>query len=68
MTALLDFSAPPFSSLGAAERQAIRQAIDVARYEPGEHLKEAGAEWTGLHLVLRGRVEARSGESSSTEG
>jgi CBS domain-containing protein len=65
MTGFLDFSEPPFASLSAAERQRIREAVDVARYESGESLKDAGQRWTGLHLVLRGQVEAKSPEEAA---
>lgn len=58
MAGLLDFSEPPFSSLSAAERQGFRDAVDVARFDAGQALREPGSQWDGLYLVLRGRVEA----------
>ena len=67
MTGFLDFSEPPFSSLSAGERQRIREAVDVARFESGEMLKAADQDWSGLHLILRGRVEAKlAGEGSGS--
>lgn len=59
MTGLLDFSEPPFSSLNVGERHRIRQAVDVARFETGGVLRDAGDQWERLHLILRGRVEAK---------
>jgi len=58
MAGFLDFSEPPFSSLSAAERQSFRDAVDVARFDAGQALREAGTQWDRLYLVLRGRVEA----------
>ncbi len=58
MAGFLDFSEPPFSSLSAAERQHVREAVDVARFDAGQVLRETGTKWDRLYLVLRGRVEA----------
>jgi CBS domain-containing protein len=71
MTGFLNFSAPPFSSLNASERQRVRQAVNVARFEPDGVLSEAGRQWERLHLILKGRVEARlpeGGEGSRQYG
>ena len=60
MTGFLDFSEPPFSSLDAAERQRVRDAVSVASFKAGETLRDSDTGWSHLYLILRGRVEARA--------
>ena len=69
MSGFLNFSAPPFSSLNAAERQRVRRAVNLARFKPDGVLSEAGKQWKRLHLILKGRVEARlpEGEEGSRQ-
>jgi len=60
MTGFLDFSEPPFSSLDAAERQRVRDAVSVASFKVGETLRDSDTGWSHLYLILRGQVEARA--------
>ena len=59
MTGFLDFSEPPFGSLDAAERQRVRDVVEVASFAAGDSLRAAGEDWDRLYVILRGRVEAR---------
>lgn len=60
MTGFLDFAEPPFSSLDAAERQRVRDAVSVASFKAGETLRGSDTGWSHLYLILRGQVEARA--------
>ncbi|MGD8773237.1 MAG: CBS domain-containing protein, partial [Gammaproteobacteria bacterium] len=64
MTGFFDFSEPPLSTLDAGERQRLRQAVDVARFQQNEVLRESGEQWSHMYLVLRGRVEAQAQDES----
>lgn len=59
MAGFLDFSEPPLNTLDAAQRQRLREAVDVARFGQGEVLRQAGEPWGALYLLLRGCVEAQ---------
>lgn len=54
-----NFASPPFDQLRAHEREALKQALSVGYYAPGEVLLEAGSSVPGLFVLLKGVVEER---------
>lgn len=64
MSSFLNLSEPPFAGLSAAERQRVRDNIDVAAFETGELVKEAGRRWRRLLIVLRGCIDAYDEDGS----
>jgi signal-transduction protein with cAMP-binding, CBS, and nucleotidyltransferase domain len=51
MTGFLDFAEPPFSSLDAAERQRVRDAVSVASFKAGETLRDSDTGWRPVPKV-----------------
>jgi len=59
MSGILDLSSPPFDALSAPDRRKLRDAIDVARFEPGDVVKAPEERWEALFVVLKGLIEGR---------
>jgi CBS domain-containing protein len=51
-----NFAASPFDCLGAAEKQLVRDHVDIAYFREGETLLERGHEATHLFIVVKGHV------------
>ncbi len=61
MPVALDFSAPPFDRLTAAEQRKLAAAADIAFLQPGEVLIHAGEAPAHLYLIVKGLVSERAG-------
>ena len=59
MSGILDLSSPPFDALSAPDRRRVRDAVEVARFEPGDVVKAPGERWPSLYVVLKGLIEGR---------
>ena len=51
-----DFTASPFDSLNAEERQMVRGAVDIAYFRAGDVVLDLGAEPSHLFVVIKGHV------------
>ena len=58
-----DTQNPPFDRLTQKEAADLRAAVDIGYYAPGETILALGQPATHLHIVLKGSVEARDGET-----
>ena len=56
-----DFTASPFDSLNADERQMVRDAVDIAYFRTGDVVLELGAEPSHLFVVIKGHVAQHDG-------
>ena len=64
-----NFAASPFDCLGAAEKQLVRDHVDIAYFREGETLLERGDEATHLFIVVKGHVsQLDGGEVVATYG
>jgi CBS domain-containing protein len=59
MTEGFDAGTPPFDRLTHSEVEALRAAIDIGYFAPGEVVVAAGRESKQLHVVIKGAVEVR---------
>ena len=57
-----DAANPPFDRLKPNEVDALREAVDIGYYRPGETLIAQGAAAETLFVVIKGAVEERDGE------
>lgn len=57
-----NFAASPFDCLGAAEKQLVRDHVDIAYFREGETLLERGHEATHLFIVVKGHVSQLDGD------
>lgn len=62
MPKAFDFSNPPFDCLTPAEQDLVRQSLDIAFFQEGEQIIQAGAASDHLYVVIKGYVEERDGE------
>ncbi|MCI4678494.1 DUF294 nucleotidyltransferase-like domain-containing protein [Rhodoblastus acidophilus] len=60
MSVLLDTTTAPFDRLTADEAEALRGALDVAYFKPGETIIAQGAAPEGLYVIIKGAVEERA--------
>lgn len=58
-----DTQNPPFDRLTQKEAADLRAAVDIGYYAPGDTILALGQPATHLHIVLKGSVEARDGET-----
>ncbi|RAI59111.1 DUF294 nucleotidyltransferase-like domain-containing protein [Roseicella frigidaeris] len=58
-----DASNPPFDRLTQPEIGELRAALDIAYLAPGEAVLRPGQAAEHLHVVIKGAVEARDGET-----
>jgi CBS domain-containing protein len=54
----IDFGAPPFDLLEAAQAARVAAATDIAYFKPGEQLIAAGSASPAVYVILKGRVQA----------
>lgn len=66
MSDAFDFANPPFDRLGAAERDKVRAATDIAYYRAGEALVRPGQPMEHLFVVLKGLVAVKEGDEVVT--
>ena len=57
-----NFAASPFDCLGTAEKQLVRDNIDIAYFRDGETILERGDEATHLFVVIKGYVSQLDGD------
>ena len=57
-----NFAASPFDCLGTAEKQLVRDHVDIAYFREGETLLERGHEATHLFIVVKGHVSQLDGD------
>ncbi len=57
-----NFAASPFDCLNAAERQLVRDSVDIGYFREGEAILEPGIEPTHLFVVIKGHVRQFDGE------
>jgi CBS domain-containing protein len=57
-----DAANPPFDRLKPNEVDALREAVDIGYYRPGETLIAQGAAAETLFVVIKGAVEERDGD------
>jgi len=60
-----DPSNAPFDRLSGPEIEAVRAALDIAYFRPGETLLARGAAPEGLFIVMKGRVAERDGDETA---
>jgi len=65
MTAGFDTQNPPFDRLTQAECEVLKSALDIGYFAPGEVIVARGQSSSHLHVVLKGTVEVREGETLS---
>src|SRR5918993_4716360 len=58
-----DPSNPPFDRLPQQEVDAVTAALDVGYFRPGEAIVRQGGASEHLHVIIKGAVEGRDGES-----
>ena len=58
-----DPSNPPFDRLTQQEVDAVTAALDVGYFRPGEAIVRQGGASERLHVIIKGAVEGRDGES-----
>jgi CBS domain-containing protein len=58
-----DAANPPFDRLSAEEFDGLLAAVDVGYFPPGEVIVARGRASDALHVVIKGKVEARDGAS-----
>ena len=57
-----NFAASPFDCLGAAEKQLVRDHVDIAYFPEGETILDPGHEPTHLFIVVKGHVSQLDGD------
>jgi CBS domain-containing protein len=57
-----NFAASPFDCLGAAEKQLVRDNVDIAYFPEGETILDRGREATHLFIVVKGHVSQLDGD------
>jgi CBS domain-containing protein len=57
-----DISNPPFDRLTEAEVAAVRAAVDIQYFRPGDTIVAPGAIAEALYVVIKGSAEERNGE------
>ncbi len=62
MPSAFDFSASPFDTLDADERQIVRDNIDIAYFRDDEVILETGAEPESLFVIIKGHVSEYEGD------
>lgn len=62
MPSAFNFSASPFDCLNAAERQLVREHVDIAYFREGEVVLDAGMAPDHLYVVIKGHVQQHEGE------
>jgi len=69
MAQTFDLSHAPFDRLSPAEAEAVRAAVDIGYFRPGETILARGAAPESLFIVLTGCIEEREGaEVASLRG
>lgn len=58
-----DAQNPPFDRLTHEEIEKIRGAVDIEYFAPQHRIVEKGRTSTHLHVIIKGSVEARDGDS-----
>ncbi|HEX2136268.1 MAG TPA: DUF294 nucleotidyltransferase-like domain-containing protein [Microvirga sp.] len=58
-----DATSPPFDRLSHQETEELTAALDIGYYRPGEIIVQQGRASDLLHVVIKGSVEARDGDS-----
>jgi len=58
-----DANNPPFDRLTAQEIGEVRAALDILYVKPGEVILARGQPAEALHVIIKGAVEARDGET-----
>ena len=61
MAQAFDISNAPFDRLSPTEAEAVRAALDIAYFRPGETIIARGGAPESLFIVLKGAVEEREG-------
>jgi CBS domain-containing protein len=62
MPKVFETHAPPFDRLNPGEIAALKDALDVGYFRPGETLVARGGASDNLHVIIKGAVEERDGE------
>jgi CBS domain-containing protein len=57
-----NFAASPFDCLNSAERQLVRDSVDIGYFREGQTILEPGVEPTHLFVVIKGHVRQYDGE------
>ena len=63
MTQAFDTQNPPFDRLDQEEASELRAAVDIGYYAPSTTIIASGAASEHLHVIIKGRIEERDGES-----
>jgi CBS domain-containing protein len=63
MTSGFDAQNPPFDRLSQPEIEDLRAAIDIGYFRPGERIIAAGESAEHLHVLIKGSVEERQGDT-----
>lgn len=63
MTQAFDTQNPPFDRLTHEEAAELRAAVDIGYWAPGAKILAAGTGAEHLHVVIKGRIEERDGDS-----
>jgi CBS domain-containing protein len=63
MPQAFDAQNPPFDRLSHDEIGTLRAAIDIGYFPPGDTIIAAGQRSDHLHVVIKGRVEERDGDT-----
>ncbi len=63
MMQAFDAQNPPFDRLTQKEASDLKAAVDIGYYAPGEVILPAGQPASHLHVIIKGSVEAREGDT-----
>ncbi|NVO17938.1 MAG: cyclic nucleotide-binding domain-containing protein [Rhodoplanes sp.] len=63
MPQAFDVQNPPFDRLSHDEISTLRAAIDIGYFPPGDTIIATGQRSESLHVVIKGRVEERDGDT-----
>ena len=63
MPQAFDAQNPPFDRLSHDEISQVREALDIGYFRPGEAVIEQGKRSENLHVVIKGLVEERDGDT-----
>lgn len=63
MASGFDAHNPPFDRLTAGQIEAVRAAMDIGYFPPGEVILASGKPSGHLHVIIKGAVEVREGET-----
>lgn len=63
MPQAFDVQNPPFDRLSHDEISTLRAALDIGYFPPGDTIIAAGQRSESLHVVIKGRVEERDGDT-----